>query len=116
MHFFFKERTQRFKLKSLDDRIRDLKKKKKKVCQSAPRTELNPVSQFVELIRKSPLLDDALWSDGHLTQGVRLGPGGQAELPDRQVGRLSRRRVPVDQQVAALLICLEHPQHLILQL
>lgn len=89
--------------------LNDLKFKKHVICRSAPRTELNPVSQFIELIRKSPLFGDALWSNGHLTQRISLGAGGQAELADCQIGRFSGRGVPIDQQVATLLIRLEHP-------
>lgn len=79
----------------------------------SPAVELNPISQFGELVRKAPLLYDSLWTDGHLAQGVGFWGGQEAELIDAVSHHILGGRVLADDDVTALLVGFEHPDDLV---
>lgn len=86
---------------------------KKKQTHFSPSVELNPIGKFGELVREAPLLYDALWADRHLAQGVGLGGGDEVELVDGVGHHILGGGVLADDDVAALLVSLEHPDHLV---
>lgn len=79
----------------------------------SPAIELNPISKFGELVWEAPLLYDALWTDRHLAQGVGLGGCDEAKLIDAMGYHILGGRVLADDDVTALLVSLEHPDHLV---
>lgn len=81
--------------------------------RSLPAVELNPISQFGELIRQAALLYDSLRTDRYLTQGVGLWCCDEAELVDSVGDHVLGCSVFADNDVAALLVGLEHPDHLV---
>lgn len=78
-----------------------------------PAVKLNPVSQFGELVWQAPLFYNSLWADRYLTQGVGLGCCNEAELIDCVGDHILGCSVFADDDVAALLVSLEHPDHLV---
>lgn len=78
-----------------------------------PAVELNPICQLGELVGQASLFYDSLWADGHLAQGVRLGSREEAELVDGVSDHILGGGVLADDDVAALLVGLEHPDHLV---
>lgn len=78
-----------------------------------PAIELNPISQFRELVGQAALFYDSLWANWYLTQGVGLGCGDEAELIDSVGNHILGSSVLTDDDVAALLVGLEHPNHLV---
>lgn len=84
-----------------------------KAPRFSPAVELNPISQFGELVWEAPLLYDALWTDGHLAQGVGFRGGDEAELIDGVGHHILGGGVLADDDITALLVSLEDPDHLI---
>lgn len=80
---------------------------------SSPAVELNPISQFGELVGQAALFDDSLRANGYLTQGVGLRCRDEAELIDGVGDHVLGSSVLADDDVAALLVGLEHPDHLV---
>lgn len=81
--------------------------------QGLPAVQLYPVSQFGQLVRQPPLLNDALRADGHLAQGERVGRLEEAKLGDRVGNHLLGRGVFADDNVTTLLVRLEHTDNLV---
>lgn len=81
------------------------------VC--SPAVQLNPIGQFGELVGKPALLDDPLWADGHLAQGVGFRRRQEAELVDSVGDDVLGCCVLADDDVAALLVGLEHADNLV---
>lgn len=78
-----------------------------------PAVELNAVGQLGELVGQASLLYDSLRADGHLAQGIGLWRGDEAELVDGVGDHILGRGVLADDDVAALLVGLEHADHLV---
>lgn len=79
----------------------------------SPAIELNPIGQFGELVRQAALLYDALGANRHLTQGEGLGRRNQAKFVDSVGDHILGRGVLADDDVAALLVSLEHSNDLV---
>lgn len=78
-----------------------------------PAVELDSISQLGELVRQATLLDDALGADGHFTQRVVFGGCQEAEFIDGMRDHVLGSGVLTDDDVAALLVGLEHTDHLV---
>lgn len=78
-----------------------------------PAVELNPIGQFGELVGQAALFDDSLRAHRYLTQGVGLRCCDEAELIDSVGDHILGGGVLTDDDVAALLVGLEHPNHLV---
>lgn len=85
----------------------------RRICCFSPAIELDPIGELGELVRQAALLDDALRADGHLAQGVGLGRRQQTKLVDSVGHHVLGRGVFADDDVAALLVGLEHPDDLV---
>lgn len=79
----------------------------------SPAIELNPIGQLGELVRQAALLYDAFRANRHLTQGEGLGRRNQAEFVDSVGDHILGRGVLADDDVAALLVGLEHSNDLV---
>lgn len=79
----------------------------------SPAVKLNPIGQFGELVRQAALLYDAFRANRHLTQGEGLGRRNQAEFVDSVGDHILGRGVLADDDVAALLVGLEHSNDLV---
>ena len=84
-----------------------------RAAPDAPAVELDAVCELGELVGESALLDDALWADGHLAQGVGVRRRQEAKLVHHVRHHVLRRGVFADDDVAALLVGLEHADHLV---
>lgn len=78
-----------------------------------PAVKLNPISQFGKLVGQAALFYDSLWANRYLTQGVRFGCCDEAELIDSVSDHIFGSCVLTDDDVAALLVGFEHPNHLV---
>lgn len=79
----------------------------------SPAVELNAISQLGKLVRQAALLDDTLRTDGHLAQGVGLSRRQQTKLVNSVGHHVFGCGVFADDDVAALLISLKYPDHLV---
>lgn len=59
------------------------------------------------------MFEDALGTDRHLTEGVGLRGCDKAKLIDHVTDHVLGRGVLTDDNVTALLVSLEHPDHLV---
>lgn len=84
-----------------------------KISICSPAVQLNPISKFGELVGQPPLLDNPLWADRHLTEGVGFRCCHEAKLVDSVGDDVLGRGVFADDDVAALLVCFEHPDNLV---
>lgn len=74
---------------------------------SLPATQLNPVSEFGQLVWKPPLFDDTLWCDRYFTKRVSICCCSEGKLPDCLSHHFFSRRVFPNHDVSRLLIRLE---------
>lgn len=84
-----------------------------RALSDVPAVELDAVGELGELVREPTLLDHALGADGHLAQRIGVRRGQQAELVDHVRHDIFGRGVLADDDVAALLVSLEHADHLV---
>lgn len=78
-----------------------------------PAVKLNPISQFGKLVGKAALFYDSLRANRYLTQGVGLRCCNEAKLIDGVGDHILGSSVLTDDDVAALLVGFEHPDHLV---
>lgn len=79
----------------------------------SPAVELDAVGQFGELVGQSALLDDSFGTYGDLAERVCIGGGDETKLMDDVRHNVFGCGVFTDDDVAALLVGLEHADHLI---
>jgi len=78
-----------------------------------PAVELDAVGQLGQLVGQPALLDDLIGADRHLAQRVALWRRQQAELVYCVRHHVLGGGVFADDDVAALLVGLEHADHLV---